>query len=230
MRKASVVRAFNTFITAGVATALFAGVTASASIIPVLVSGPTSNGSGAFIYNYSANLQQEERLDPAATNGVTCPAPASRVQCNPTGTFFTLYDFFGFQSATAPAGWSVNTQLSGVTPSTVNSAPFDDPTIVNVSFFYTGPVVHAGASVVPIPGFLITSSTGVTTQGVFSSQATIDIGPSIGNTDQTVGPILVPSSGRGGQGNVPEPATATLLGSGFLLMLASAAFRRSRKA
>src|ERR1700693_6218688 len=92
---------------------------ASADVIAVLDSGPISLGGGDFGFNYRADLSGDERLDPTATNGVTCPGPGSSViQCSPIGTFFTIYDILGFVSAnTSASGWSVTTSNTGVTPS-----------------------------------------------------------------------------------------------------------------
>src|SRR5208283_942329 len=125
-----------------------------ASIIPLFTSGPTASGPGGYSYDYTADLQQDERLDPAATNGVTCLSISSLVPCNPPGTFFTIYDFAGYMSSSVSAGgWGIATQIVGLTPSTL--LPVDDGTLTNVTFFYTGAVVQADGAVVPFPGFEI---------------------------------------------------------------------------
>ena len=185
---------------------------ANATIIAILTSGPTAV-SGGFSFNYQADLTGDERLDPVATSGVTCPAPGpTLVQCNPPGTFFTIYDILGFVSATTTApGWLVSTQNVGVTPSSINGSTIDNPNIVNVTFTYTGPVVHANGSTVPFTGFRVVSTlNGVNANGNFTSQATKDAGDSIGNTDQVVGPVSVPASA------VPEPASMALIGGGLI--------------
>ena len=186
---------------------------ANATIIAVLNSGPTPVSGGNFAFNYRADLSGDERLDPNATNGVTCPAPGPALaQCNPAGTFFTIYDINGFQSVnvTAP-NWFSTVQLTGVTPSSVNGSTIDQPNVVNVTFFYTGPVVHAGGATLNITGFQVISSLGgVNSNGNFSSQSTKDVGDSSGNTDQTVGPVSVPA------GTVPEPSSMLLIGGGLV--------------
>ena len=197
------------------AICLFATAFANATIIAILDSGPTAV-AGGFAYNYRADLTGDERLDPAATSGQTCPSPGpTLVQCNPPGTFFTIYDIPGFVAVnTTAAGWSATTQSIGITPSTINGATFDDPAIVNVTFRYTGPVVHANGVTVSFSGFQIVSTFGtVNSKGTFSSQATKDAGDSIGNTDQTVGPVSTPTATVA---TVPEPASMALIGGGLI--------------
>ena len=193
---------------------------ANAAIIPVLNSGsPTPSGSN-FAFNYTANLQQDERLDPAATSGVTCPGPSNsttNVQCQPPGTFFTIYDVPDFVGASAPSGWMMSHQLLGLTPSSVNGSSIDLPTVVNVTFMYIGPVLHANGVVVPISGFQIISKDNLTVPGFYSFQATKDSGDSAGNTDQGAGPTTVPSI-TGEIQTVPETGSLLLLGCGLIAL------------
>jgi hypothetical protein len=183
---------------------------ARSSIIPVL--GPVGNsGGGTFEFDYFVTLSGHERLDAAATSGVTCPAVGGPVQCNPAGTFFTIYDVRGFVSVgTLPTGWTATTQLTGLTPSSINGASVDDPSVVNVTFVYTSPVVvHANGTELLLGTFPIFSTLSDFGHGYFSSQATVDEGAENGLTDQVVGPVTVPA------GVVPEPGTLLLLGSGL---------------
>ncbi len=200
-----------------------------ASIIPTLASLPTPDISGNWDYSYTANLQEGERLDPNATDGVTCPSLGGLVSCNPAGTFFTIYDVEGYvSSSTSATGWYSMAQLIGVTPSTL--MPVDAADNVNVTFFYTGPVVSANGAVVPITGFQIVSTLDTVVEGWYTSQATKDAGIDAGTTDQTVGRVLVPNNGPGSGpagGVVPEPGTASMLLLGCAGVIASLHRKRS---
>lgn len=196
-----------------ISTLLFTSLTASAALIPGLDSGPLEVAMGAYAYNYTIEVTGGERLDPAATNGVTCPGSAGAlVQCNPAGTFFTLYDFAGFVAVTGlPAGWSAVTSLLGTTPSAITQQVIDNPGIVNVTFFYTGPVVDGD---VTIRGFqLVSSFNVVSANGSFSSQSTRTDHSVDGTTDQLVGSIVVPIA-------IPEPASLAFIGLGLAGLLA----------
>ena len=192
---------------------------ANASLIPSL-STETASGSN-FAFNYSASVTTDERLDPAATDGVTCPGPGNTlVQCNPAGTFFTIYDIPGFVSAgTTSAGWSVSTQALGITPSSINATTFDSAMLMNVTFMYTGPVVPGPDT---FTGFQVVSSDGgVNLDGHFSSQATKNTGPDSGVSAQLVSSVAIPMS------TVPEPGSFILWASGLLLTMAGL-YRRKR--
>jgi hypothetical protein len=195
---------------------LFSSFTASAALIPGLDSGPLEVAMGAYAYNYSIEITGGERLDPAATNGVTCPGNnGALVQCNPTGTFFTIYDFEGFLAVTGlPAGWSAVENLVGLTPSSVSSQVIDNPSVMNITFIYTGPVVNGDAI---LTGFQITDSfNSLNANGSFSSQST-KTGQSVdGTTDQLVGSIAIPTIAV----VIPEPASLTLAGIGLAGLLA----------
>jgi hypothetical protein len=198
------------------ATAFLVSTPGHAALIPVLdsVSASSSNTT----YTYQVDLLPDESLDPSGTAGVTCPGPASSlVQCNPAGTFVTIYDIPDFVSASSSSpGWFATVQTTGITPSTVSGA-FDDPGLVNVTFFYTGPVVMAQGTEIPLTGFEIVSSIGGTSNGEFAYQATKDTGMESGNTDQGDGPVVVPGSGSVIQA-VPEPSSMGLWGGGLVLL------------
>lgn len=192
----------------------------NASIIPTLTSGPVADGPN-WDFNYTAALQQDERLDPLATDGVTCPSTGAPIQCNPTGTFFTLYDVGSpstFISASAPTGWGATEQISGITPSTINATSFDSGALLNVTFYYTGAVVTTGGSVLPIPGFqIVTTIDGVNSEGWYSGQATKNVGQDNGLTDQFDGRVPVPLA-PAVPPSIPEPGTFLILGSGLLAL------------
>jgi hypothetical protein len=179
---------------------------ANASLIPSLASETAMGGDWAF--NYSALVSLDERLDPAATNGVTCPGPGNTlVQCNPSGTFFTIYDIPGFVTATVTApGWTVSEQPLGITPSTINGATFDLPSEMNVTFMYTGPAVSGPTT---YAGFqIVSTASGIDASGHFTSQSTRNVGDANGTTDQLAGSVTVPKA------TVPEPDSLVLMGLG----------------
>jgi hypothetical protein len=123
------------------------------------------------------------------------------------------------------AGWSATTQFVGVTPSCILGSAFDSPTLVNVTFNYTGPVLHGNNTTINIGGFQIISSFGGSnTSGTFTSQSTKDVGGSIGNTDQLVGPVTVPAALPS---TTPEPVSFSLIGLG--LSGIALCYRRKKK-
>lgn len=194
---------------------LLSSLTASAALIPGLDSGPLQVAMGAYAYNYSAEITGGERLDPSATNGVTCPSNNGMlVQCSPAGTFFTIYDFAGFIAVTGlPAGWSAVSNVLGITPSAVTQQVIDNPNVVNVTFFYSGPIVNGD---VTIRGFQILSAfNALSATGSFSSQSTRTDHAVDGTTDQLVGSVAVPAIV-----SIPEPGSLAFLGLGLTGLLA----------
>ncbi|MFI5165935.1 MAG: hypothetical protein ACHQQS_04875 [Thermoanaerobaculales bacterium] len=180
-----------------VALCLFVPCMAQAEMFAMLQSGPIPLGGGQYAFNYVLVLPGNERLDPTATNGVTCRGASSTVVlCNPTGTFVTIYDIPGFVSSGATAaGWSATNQFVGVTPSQINASSLDSANAVNVTFAYTGPVVHAGSVDVTFSGFRITSTlNGINATGHYSSQDTQDVSSSAGLTAQGVGSVQIPTA------------------------------------
>jgi hypothetical protein len=201
-----------------VISTMMASALANAALIPTLISGPIA-ASGNFAYNYQVDLLPDESLNPTGTMGVTCPTPGtSLVQCSPTGTFVTIYDIQGFVGASVSlAGWGVTHQLTGTTPSTLIPTMLDDPTLTNVTFFYTGSEVDAFGSEISMTGFQIVSSINGDVKGNFSFQATIDTGRQSGDTDQGDGAVPVPGNATS-PATSPEPASMALWGGGLILL------------
>ncbi len=205
-----------------VIVSLALAVCGSASIIPDLQFGPVSLGGGSFLYVYEANMSDQERLDPTATSGVTCAGPGptvTLVQCNPKGTFFTIYDVGGLDpvatlAASMPSGWGVSFNSIGLTPSTLNGQ-VPDGAIFNVTFKYTGPVVSGP---VTITGFDVISTDNGTALGFYSSQATEK---SNGLTHQEDSFIEVPANPAN---TVPEPVYLAPIAAGLIGL----AFARKR--
>lgn len=193
---------------ASLATLLFISL-ANATLIPSL-DGVTNVSPGLYNYSYHADLSSGSRLDPAATNGVTCPGASGPVQCQPPGTFFTMYDIGGFSGVTStPGGWYAVTQFTGVTPSSINGATLDGPAM-NVSFFYVGAPVSGPSS---FSGFGISSTFNTTRIGNYSYQDTFNTGL----TGQGTGFVTLPFSNFTPLDN-PEPSTVALLGAGLLAL------------
>ncbi|HSK71613.1 MAG TPA: carboxypeptidase-like regulatory domain-containing protein [Pyrinomonadaceae bacterium] len=186
----SPLRAFMLFAALG-GIFLFAG--AAQAGTPSLTLGPTNIGGGQFQYDYNYAISASERLDPAATTGATCPGPGNTlVQCNPTGTFFTIYDIPNLVSVTAPFPWAISIQQVGFTPSSISGASIDHPVLFNVSFFYNGPIIPGPTTFAP---FSIVSTCGVLNgTGSFTSQSTknVPFDPTDGTTLQDVGSVPTP--------------------------------------
>jgi hypothetical protein len=192
---------------------------ANASLIATLTS-VTPDGAD-FAFNYTLAVTADEALNPGDTNGVTCPGPGNTlVQCNPAGTFLTIYDIPGFVSASlSAAGWSDSVQNLGITPSTIN-ASFDSSALSNVTFIYAGSPV---AGPVNFTGFTIVSANPNTNpNGHFASQSTNNVGSDAGLTNQLSGSVGVP-------GAVPEPNSLVMMGAGLALAVAGM-YRRTRRA
>jgi hypothetical protein len=138
---------------------------AHADIIPSFDS-ITPSGSN-FQFNYTATVTGDQRVD--------------------TGDFFTIYDFNGLvpNSGSMPVDWSFSSALIGRTPSQTN--PPDDPTILNITFTYTGNTSIIGPA--DLGMFSAVSTFGQSQAGYFAAEGTSN--PS-GTKVDNVGVIPVP--------------------------------------
>ena len=143
------------------ATALMA----HADIIPSFDS-IVPNGSN-FQFNYTATVTGDQQVDP--------------------GDYFTIYDFNGLvpNSASMPDNWSFSSALIGRTPSQVN--PPDDPTILNLTFTYTGSTPIIGQA--DLGMFSAVSTFGQSHPGYFAAEGTSNTS---GGKIDNVGVVPVP--------------------------------------
>jgi PEP-CTERM motif len=112
------------------------------------------------------------------------------------------------------------TQNTGITLSTINGTLFDSPTVPNVTFMYTGPIVPGLAI---ISGFTILSTdSAINLAGDFTSQSTNNMGADAGTTEQLFGSVAIPAGPT-----VPEPSTWAMLLIGFAGL--AFAFRQSQR-
>lgn len=139
-----------------------------ADIIPTLTS-TTAEGPD-FRWNYTANVTLDEMVK--------------------TGDYFTIYDFGSIVpgSNTQPAGWAFSTSLTGVTPSRVN--PVDDPTLLNLTWTYTGADTIMGPH--SLGEFSVLTTTNQLRTGDFAAEATRSSGPQADTKVDNVGNIAVP--------------------------------------
>src|SRR5262249_32655315 len=130
---------------AAAATLLGVSGVASAAMTPKL-SGPPGAAGGNYAFSYSVYVPTIGSLNPAATAGATGPGPGNTVvQCNPAGTFFTIYDIPGLVGVQLPlpANWTYSIHQTGLTPSNINGSS-DSANLSNVTFMYVGPFLSGG--------------------------------------------------------------------------------------
>jgi hypothetical protein len=160
--------------TLGLSVLWAALLTARADIIPSFT-GATSSG-GNTDWTYTIDI----------TSGQNVMA----------GDFFTIYDFGPFIAGTdiQPSGWTLSSSLVGITPS--QTLPADDPTLLNLTWTYSGPTL-TGTGLGP---FSVTIA-GVTPSPVpirtshFAAEGTqIRSGDKIDNVGQISVPAIVPEA------------------------------------
>jgi hypothetical protein len=176
---------------AGLSVLLMSGA-AYASFDPVFTgtspSAPNTSFNYALVFG-TAGTPSTERLEP--------------------GDFVTIYDITGLVNATAPAGFSVSTQNSGING--FGTSPTDSAALPNATFTYTGSTVSTDTT---FTGFSIVSTVPDTTIGQFTSEDTSNNTGTSGQPVGHIGPVTIPGGG------IPEPSSVLSLGAfGMLAVL-----------
>ena len=141
---------------------------ARADIIPTLDSITGSNPS--FTWNYAANVTVNQTIN--------------------SGDFFTIYDFGTIApgSNLQPTGWTFSQALVG--PTAALTSPTDNPSILNLTWTYSGASPIVGSAALGI--FSVITSTDQLKDGQFTAQATRNSGPNAGTKVSNIGVVSVP--------------------------------------
>lgn len=194
------------------ALTILAGLTLSGLLSANITVTPTpvvTGSTGNFLWSYDVGLSSNETATSIVPGG-SCNDSASTI-CG--GTFFTIYDFTGFNGvATTPTDWAFSAQLVGVTPTGQTPDTGDSASVVNLTFYYTGAGITGPAD---LGDFSIGSIYGSAEQGSYTEQSNSN--PS-GTREHGGGFTEVPMVG-----SVPEPGTTGLIS---LSLIGLAAVRR----
>ena len=141
-----------------------------------------------------------------------------------SGTFFTIYDFFGYQtgSQVAPNGlWSNTTNAAGnlflgPNPTLPPNPPSVDRALVNnLSWQWVGGVRNGGVGGLNLGNFTALSNIGTVGSGIYGEQ--------IRNPNSSSNNHSIPTP-------TPEPGTMAMYGVGLIGLIGFYRGRRSRKA
>jgi len=192
---------FSNSMVLALAALAVAGVVDSAQAAMTVTLDPGSpTGTGPFNYTYNVAIAVQDNIV--------------------TGNFYRIYDFRGYDGVnSAPADWALTTSLSNPTPPPQVLLSYgDDPTLVNLTWTYTGALTILGTTTPTVDGFMAESSDPfVGGLNDFVGRVTQAAGPTAGANVDSVGSVKVPGPQTGAA--VPEPASLAILGLGSLLML-----------
>jgi hypothetical protein len=143
---------------------------AHGDIIPTLSPSTPAAASGGFTWNYGVNVTVDQMVQP--------------------GDFFTIYDFGSFTAGSnlQPAGWTFSSSLTGTNPSLVT--PTDNPSLLNLTWTYTGTTAINGAQA--IGNFSVVAASNQLKSSDFAAEATRNGGPNVGTKVDNVGVVSVP--------------------------------------
>ncbi len=197
----------------GATIAMSAG-SANAGLLPVSVT--VQPEAGNFRWTYAVVLPTDMKLQ--------------------AGSYFTIYDFAGYQSGSGSvlsAGpdssfsqyWSVSTSKTGPTPDRLN--PQDDANIDNLTFKYNGPTLPIGApGSLGLGNFVATSAYGTTADSFFTAT---NPRAADGQVDSNITSTIVPvGTQTPSPVGTPEPATLALAGMGLPLVGLARYLRRKK--
>jgi len=173
--------------------------------ITVIATPTVTPTAGDWTWTYDVTLGGDE----TATSTVPGGSCAGTQIPGCTGTFFTIYDFAGLVGTPiAPTGWSVETQDTGATPNGVTPFLPDDPTLTNLTFYYTGGTNIPGPD--DFGNFVAVSMFGNGVRGDYTEQSNSD---PTGTLEAGGGFTEVPTS-------TPEPITLPILGAAMIGLVA----------
>ena len=185
-------------------TCLFGLMLSGLALANITVSvAPTVTPTGSvFTWSYDVTLGGAETATSTVPGGSCTGSTATAC----AGTFFTIYDFAGYQAGTAsaPSGWGVSVQLIGLTPTGQTPDTGDVGAVPNLTFFYTGAQITGPQD---LGTFSAESSFGNAVMGSYTEQSNSN---PPGTREHGGGLTMVPASA------VPEPASLALIGAGLI--------------
>jgi hypothetical protein len=182
----------------------------------IIVEFSSITGSGPYTWNYDARITTGESVSSTGADPGTTTNGGPGAQSSEYKDYFTIYDFYGFTGEhSEPANWSFQVQTTGSTP--VNVDPADSPTVVNLTWFYTGPEIFGATNGSTSLGMFTAGSLFniINAFGEYAASATNRTTDSMGRptgvwgtTDNKVTSLNLPT--------IPEPSSMLLLGTGLL--------------